>query len=421
MTKTFALAILLLGACSKTNPYYCEGHPDNNCLIDAAGGPDTPGGSCANMPCVSGVCDTTTNTCVQCTAAEPGACMGTTPVCSADDTCTGCTADTSCTVSNTCLPDGSCADVTGVLYASTTGGGASACTQADMCSLDHAVALLDSAHKIIKLAPGTYGTSGYILTNDATFVGRDATIDKNTGSNGPVFSISGGITLTLDYVTVTGGDDSLVGHGIYCTSSRLVIHGAKIQTNAANAINGTGCDLVLEQSTLYNNAQGGIYLAGTSSMTFDITDNFIIRNGNSNDGIFGAIYIVPTTVSTSRFEFNTIVDNLASSGVTHFAGVTCDIAAVTAANNIVARNLRAGSATAQQTQGACGFLTSKVQDDIAGLDFASADTQPYSYKIGATSTAMDVATTPSTVDVDAEGDHRPQGSEKDIGADEFKP
>ena len=61
-----------------------------------------------------------------------------------------------------------------------------------------------------------------------------------------------------------------------------------------------------------------------------------------------------------------------------------------------------------------------MQDDVAGLNFESTQL-PYSYKLLVGSSAIDVALTASTVDIDADGDHRPQGAQKDIGADEYKP
>jgi hypothetical protein len=92
-------------------------------------------------------------------------------------------------------------------------------------------------------------------------------------------------------------------------------------------------------------------------------------------------------------------------------------------NNIIARNTLAGSATdpAAQTSGACTYPTSRIQSDVNGLAFQQPDTSPFSYKLLAGSSAVDQATTAVPIDVDNEGDHRPQGPEKDIGADEFKP
>jgi hypothetical protein len=420
--KNVLLLLLALIACNKTNPNYCSDHPDHNCneAIDARDH-DAPNGSCASVPCVTGVCDTTSNTCVQCTAAMPQACTTATPVCGSDDMCRPCAGDSECTASGACMVDGSCALASAVLYASPTGGANSTCAIGDKCTLDHALTLVDTTHTIIHLDPGTYGTAGITPTQDMTIVGRGATIDKNMGGNGPVFTIAAGRSITLDLMTITGGDDPTLGSGITCTSATLAIHAATISTNAGMGINSADCNVVLARSTVYNNTKGGVYLNGiTTTMTFDVTDNFIIHNGNGTDALLGGLTIGPTIVSTSRLEFNTIADNTTSTGSAHAGGVACDITNFHANNNIVARNLKVSSPS--QTFGVCDYPTSKVQDDVVGLDFARVDSgPPYSYEIGTNSTAKDMATTASTVDIDVDGDHRPQGAQKDIGADEYKP
>jgi hypothetical protein len=416
------LLLCALIACNKTNPNYCADHPDHNCneSVDARDH-DAPASTCATAGCATGVCDTTSNTCVQCTAAQPQACSGATPVCDATDTCRPCGADAECAESGVCRVDGSCALSAAVLYASTTGGAAATCAAGDKCTLAQALTLVDATHTIVHLDPGTYAIDGITTTQNVTITGRGAIIDRSAGTIGPVFTVGAGLTASLEFVTLQGGHSATTANGITCATGELDVHAVTIQMNSGIAISSTSCDVVVARSTLYANAEGGIYLAGTTSTKFDITDSFVIHNGNNTDAMFGGIYILPQTVGTSRLEFNTIVDNQASSGVTHFGGVTCDIAAVGAANNIVARNLKGGAASGQQTQGQCGFLTSKVQDDITGLGFMSADSQPYNYRLGFPSSAIDAANTASLVDVDVDGNHRPVGAQKDIGAAEFKP
>jgi len=106
------LIFILVSTGCKSNPNYCPDNPDDNCTEDA-------GTSCKdNTQCVSsrGVCDTRSMTCVQCTAAEPAACGGASPVCGADDSCHGCSSHAECPDSNVCLPDGSCAATGDVAY-----------------------------------------------------------------------------------------------------------------------------------------------------------------------------------------------------------------------------------------------------------------------------------------------------------------
>ncbi|MEJ7602515.1 MAG: choice-of-anchor Q domain-containing protein [Kofleriaceae bacterium] len=117
-------------------------------------------------------------------------------------------------------------------------------------------------------------------------------------------------------------------------------------------------------------------------------------------------------------EFNTIVDNHAP---VMSGGVICDVGSFQARNNIIARNTVGGTRTAQVT-GSCGFASSKIQDDVDGLEFIdSASPAPFDYRVGAGSTAIDQATATSEIDIDFEGDGRPQGPGKDLGADEWTP
>ena len=419
-TKSLLIAIALLAGCEKTNPNYCPDNIDNNCnegpTVDAPGG----SASCTVTACATGVCDTVSGSCVQCTSTQASACTGTTPVCGTNDMCQACTDDSQCG-SSACLPDGSCAESSAILYASSSGDSAGSCSLTDMCTIDQALAIADSTQHVIKLAPGTYGTAGLAVTQSVTILGRGAIVDKNMGGNGPVFTTAtASTTVELDYMTIQGGDDSGVGHGISCTGASLIVHGATSQNNSAIGISAQNCNLTIARATVYHNAEGGLLIAG-SGIQFDITDTFVIRNGNTTDGTFGGVNISTTSVGTSRFEFNTVADNSASTGVNHFGGMICDIAGFTAGDNIVAQNVLHGLVTAnEQTEGACTFPASLVQDDETGLAFVNATTAPYSYKIQSASTAKDTATFPSLVDVDNEGDFRPQGVQKDIGADEFK-
>src|SRR5512140_3736520 len=111
-----AVALLFVGCARTSNPYYCAGaNPDNNCLEDAATGPQF---CTSNAQCFAptGICELLSNTCVQCTAAQASACGGAGPVCGADDRCRRCTSHAECLSSNTCLPDGSCAIADDVAY-----------------------------------------------------------------------------------------------------------------------------------------------------------------------------------------------------------------------------------------------------------------------------------------------------------------
>src|ERR1043166_4588405 len=130
-------------SCQEINPRFCEAHPqDGEC--SSFGGVGIDAGICtSDAQCTkpTPICDIPRGMCVQCTAAETSACAPTTPVCGVDDRCHACGVDADC-ASLTCLPDGSCASVLDVLYASSTGTSTATCMPDDHCSLARAASLL---------------------------------------------------------------------------------------------------------------------------------------------------------------------------------------------------------------------------------------------------------------------------------------
>ena len=133
----FALA---LGAgCSffsSQSSNYCEDAPNNNCMDQLDARSDGPATGCKAAPdkCTgaTAVCDPVADVCVECLPGSAAACVGVEPVCSADNTCRGCTAHSEC-ASAVCLPDGSCAAESDVAYVDGTAGAGAACTLAAPC------------------------------------------------------------------------------------------------------------------------------------------------------------------------------------------------------------------------------------------------------------------------------------------------
>jgi hypothetical protein len=249
----------------------------------------------------------------------------------------------------------------------------------------------------------------------------DLTLSGATSASGAGILVTpnGGVPmLTLTRVTIEGNQ----GDGIANNGGTVMSSQSTISTNQGNGISCTGGTLTVSQSTIALNDAGGIAVSGAGT-TFAITNNFIYRNGDQNSGTYGGVNLGVGTAGSSVFAFNTVTDNVASSGATHPGGIGCDIAGFSAPNNVIARNAVGGSTTmtSSQTVGACTYPTSKVQNDVTGLSFVSADVAPFDYRLASGSSAIDAATTSSSIVVDHDGDSRPQGAQKDCGADEFKP
>src|SRR4051812_5691190 len=87
------IAFVTLSGC-RSNPLRCEDHIGHNCELPPIT-IDGQQGCIANEDCRepdATVCNLSINACVQCTAAQPAACIGTTPLCDTDNTCHSCTA-----------------------------------------------------------------------------------------------------------------------------------------------------------------------------------------------------------------------------------------------------------------------------------------------------------------------------------------
>ncbi|MBA2541150.1 MAG: right-handed parallel beta-helix repeat-containing protein [Deltaproteobacteria bacterium] len=411
------VAFALVAGCKETNPLFCEGHPDDpRCTTDGSIVACTSNADCfAPTP----VCDAPgTMMCVECTSDQTDACTGTSPVCGDDLACRGCAAHVECPASDACLPDGACANEADVAYVDPTGGG-TACTLASPCS--EVSAALATTRAVLKLTG--------ITNEQVTLDNRNVTILADPGakltdtSNGILLKIDGTSQVSIYDLEISGASGlGIPGISLQLgNASDVLLTRVKVDANQGGGISSSGGTLTVTQSTLSGNQGGGISVS--AGATFTITNNFVFRNGDQDTGTFGGINLGVASAGLSRLEFNTIVDNRASSGATRAGGVICDIVGFSAANNLVARNSVGGNSSAAnaQTLGVCSYPTSTIQSDVAGLSFASPDTNPFDYHVMVGSSVIEQATTVSNIVIDVDGDSRPQGAASDIGADEFAP
>ncbi|HEX3759811.1 MAG TPA: right-handed parallel beta-helix repeat-containing protein [Kofleriaceae bacterium] len=371
------------------------------------------------------------------------ACRGTTPVCGADEACHACTADADC-ASQTCLPDGSCASPLDVLYVSPTGTSVATCMPDDHCSLARALALIDGTKSTIRLDPAHYDLLNSVtLPDDLHLVGRGAVLDRNAAGSGEVLDIAPGTHIALDYVTVVGGDGA-AGHGILCNRAALTLREVTIQGNGGCAISSTGCQLAISHSQLVGNQDAGIaasagdlvLLRSTVSgnqtagldlliMTFDIENNIIVKNGGPSSATGGVFIGSIRNGTTGRwaFGFNTVAENSATFG--NVAGVVCDqdiAVSVPMTSNIVVDN----TGPAQVSGAACFWTYSDIAPgSVFGMGNRSSDplfVDPAhnNFHLQIASPVRDAADPAATLAVDIDGDARPQGAGRDMGADEIK-
>jgi hypothetical protein len=269
-------------------------------------------------------------------------------------------------------------------------------------------------------------------------------IDHNSGSG---IQISGGdaaVTITDSHITFNLGSgiaafDSHVSATIYSTElsynyrfgieyagfysvANLDVSSCSINDNKMLGVSTQAGMIRLTRSKIYNNHNGGVQIQGSATeSSFSITNNFVFNNGDDVNSIFGGMRL-SANPTTSELSHNTIVLNQAAMTQTGAGGVVCDMPGFTAPNNIIARNYVGTYPTQPNSQisGQCTYPTSTVISTDSGLGFRSTDS-PYDFHLRENSVAVDTATTPSSVDVDFDGDARPQGAQKDQGADEYTP
>lgn len=407
--------ITLLAACSKPNPYYCEGHPDDNCLLDAD--VNAPQGCATSSECTNGakpVCEPSEKICVACTDGMPGACGGTTPVCTSAHVCTGCTLHGQCD-SSVCLATGACAESPDVAYVAPNGTDGSGCTKASPCKT--VATALTLGRSYIKIF-GNVDEAVLVTSGTVQIFGEPGTTLRRTATQGPVFEARGtGTTVTLTDLIIREAAGA-TGHGIYVAPGEpvdLTLDHVYALNNAANGLNVQGGKLTMARSVVSGNSGGGAVISGV----FNVTNSLFVANGNGVSTT-GGVTLTPQTTSTV-FKFNTVANNFSSAGSASVRGVNCTLP-LTASNTIVSGNAVSPSCTFGYSlfdTGTAVTGTNLAGDpmfkNIDGLDPLAADY----FHIQPTSAAIDHADPVSAMATDIDGDARPQGGAPDIGADEL--
>src|SRR5580704_1073423 len=129
-TKTFALGLMLIAGCLKSNPNYVVDGGGSGSGIDAGSG----SGSGSGSGCTSNA-----------------TCSGITPVC---DTMTGvcgaCGSDGDCVAGSICLPTGACDDGSDIAFVAAGGTDTGSCPLAAPCAtVGYAVSMTTQAYVLL--------------------------------------------------------------------------------------------------------------------------------------------------------------------------------------------------------------------------------------------------------------------------------
>jgi hypothetical protein len=407
-------AVLVAFACSKPNPYFCEGHPGDNCTVDAS----TVGGSCkTENDCATPtpVCDTTAGTCVACTATDTRACTGTTPVC-VQNTCTACAAHPECP-SNACLPTGACGDDASVAYVSaTTGDDTGPCSKNQPCKRLSVAATKGKPYVKVETDLDEAVTIGGAVT--VTVLGAPGVRLTRTASPGAIVEVTGTANVTLEDLIIHGGLGT-TGHGLLVGAGQpatVKLQRVALLDNGGNGLNVQGGSLVVTRSIVSGNNMGGAVI----SAAFDITNTLFAWNGG-NTSTTGGLSILSSGAG-DVFRFNTIASNSSSSGASSVRGMNCALMVKGASsivwNNPISSNCELDYSLFETAVPATG-MHNKVGNPMFVTDNAFAPLDPGYFRIGPTSAAIDSGEPTSNVMHDIDGEDRPHGGARDIGADEY--
>lgn len=339
-----------------------------------------------------------------------------------------CTAHAQC-ASGACAVDGACVDPSDVSFIDAFADELnSLCTRDQPCkTIDKAISVVDH-HYLVLLSDSYTSTTALQIPNDHWLIGGhpSAPTRLRRTTAGPIVLADTAApipttSLTLENVDIAGAvtqaaDDDDFGTGILCKTADLPVAlrviDSHIHGNAGSGIELARCRAEVARTRLDTN---GVDNITATVSTLDL-DRSILADGGA-DGLH---------VTTSAFSVtNSVFDHNARAGITTFSqtGVESRIAFDDFLDNgtfgvaCVSGGSVDSSIFAGNAQGAVDNCS--TPDQLVGADRASLHLAA-DYHLEPGSPAID-ATHTATVDHDLDGDPRPIGTARDIGADEFKP
>jgi Right handed beta helix region len=353
--------------------------------------------------------------CVRC--RDNADCPAGQPVCDGGS-CRLCQADTDCDSGACDLHSGACLAEAETLYVAK--GQSGDCTKASPCgAIATAIGMVTSQKKYIHVAAATYAESITVSNKTVTILGGGATVSPSTiGAAG--FVVADDSDLTIMDLTVSNAVGSANADGVRCSlgtgsgNPKLTIRWSSLADNAGQGVDASSCDVTVEETRILHNTGGGLNV--TSADHFSLVNDVIALNGDPQSNL-GGLLITGSSVGNT-IAFNTIADNTAMTG--HVPGVQCAVGTVATPNNIVF-----GNGAGAQVTGDCVWTYSDIgptaENGTGNFNMAPLFKSPSTrdYGLMAASPVRDLADPGAVLDIDFQGETRPQGTAREPGADEI--
>lgn len=242
-------------------------------------------------------------------------------------------------------------------------------TNAPSNSIQNAINSVGNANgnRTINLGAGTYSGTPLILDRSVTLQGAPtATL---TGSNtARVLEVKGNVTATLQNLTITGGQTTSSGGGIYVSgaNSNLTIRNSQISGNRATYGGGiaspTASIVNIFDSTISNNtatiAGGGV--ENTFGAKLNIADSTISNNTAQYAGGISLFQSRDATITNSTISDNTV--EFAG------AGIFNDQTNLTLTGSRIFRNTAGGEGGGIQNLGVANIRDTTISNNVANIN-----------------------------------------------------
>jgi hypothetical protein len=278
----------------------------------------------------------------------------------------------------------------------------------------------------VKLTGTVSDTKTTMIDGKAVTILADPGAQLSRSTPGVILQVQNdGADVQIFDLEITGG----IGAGNAAVSlpnggaPRLTLTRAKIDGNQGIGILASSGTLTMSRTVVSNNTGGGLSILGAE---FNITNSMIVTNGGPSTALGGLRIDGITATGMHVLGFDTIAANVGPATIN--TGVTCGTVLVplTFSNNIIYANIVSGGGL--QVGGSANCLTTYSDIGPGGisatgdinLDPMFAGPTQGNFHLMNSSPCKDAADPASTISDDIDGDTRPQGPRRDMGADEIK-